>query len=107
VGLRQSIADNKGCYPGQEVIEKIISLGAPARRIALIEGQGPAPRPGDAIFNVAEPATEVGQVTSVSAVDGRYSAIGMIRKIHAKDGLEVKLASDGRPARIVRVAPYA
>ena len=29
LGLRAAIADNKGCYPGQEVIEKIISLGSP------------------------------------------------------------------------------
>ena len=37
VNLRNSIHDNKGCYPGQEVIEKIISLGSPARNLCLIE----------------------------------------------------------------------
>ena len=43
VGLRQAIADHKGCYPGQEVIEKIISLGSPPRRLTRIEGEGNVP----------------------------------------------------------------
>src|SRR5690606_34194147 len=55
VGLKDSIADSKGCYPGQEVIEKIIALGSPARRLARIDGHGAAPAPGDKILNLAEP----------------------------------------------------
>lgn len=36
INLRAAIHDQKGCYPGQEVIEKIISLGSPARRLCLL-----------------------------------------------------------------------
>jgi len=38
VNLRSAIHDQKGCYPGQEVVEKIISLGSPAKKLCLLEG---------------------------------------------------------------------
>lgn len=40
IGLQDSISENKGCYPGQEVIEKIISLGSPARKLSLLQFKG-------------------------------------------------------------------
>ncbi|MBC7396281.1 MAG: hypothetical protein H7333_02465 [Bdellovibrionales bacterium] len=36
INLRAVVHDQKGCYPGQEVIEKIISLGSPAKRLCLL-----------------------------------------------------------------------
>lgn len=36
LNLRSAIADQKGCYPGQEVIEKIIAIGSPAKRLCLV-----------------------------------------------------------------------
>lgn len=36
LGLTGAIADQKGCYPGQEVIEKIIAIGSPAKRLCLV-----------------------------------------------------------------------
>src|SRR5690606_38294587 len=87
IGLREGIADNKGCYPGQEVIEKIISLGSPARRLARVDGQGAKPAPGSKVFNEAEPPAEVGEITSsVEVTPGRFEALALVRKIHAKDG---------------------
>ena len=106
LGLRDSISENKGCYPGQEVIEKIISLGAPSRRLAKIQGKGHAPVPGEKIFNLAEPPGEVGHVTSVTHFDGSFTALGLIRKIHAKEGLQIKLSSGGEGA-ITQLSSYA
>ena len=37
VNLKSAVADQKGCYPGQEVIEKIISLGSPAKRLCMVQ----------------------------------------------------------------------
>ena len=106
IGLKDSIADNKGCYPGQEVIEKIVALGAPARRLALIEGHGQIPVSGDKILNSAEPPSEVGQVTSVThEASGNFYALGVLRKTHAKEGLEVKFGT-GSAGKVVRIAPY-
>jgi len=106
IGLTDAVAINKGCYPGQEVIEKISALGSPAKRLARIDGEGQAPKPGEKIMNVAEPPTEVGEVTSSIQVGKQFSALGMIRKIHAKEGLQVQF-DQGISASIVRVAPYA
>ena len=71
VGLTDAIASNKGCYPGQEVIEKIVSLGSPAKRLALIDlsaDTGATPlHAGDVLMNTGEPASEVGALTTVLA----------------------------------------
>jgi folate-binding protein YgfZ len=107
LGLVDAIAQNKGCYPGQEVIERIIALGSPARRLSLATGSGAAPTPGTKILNLAEPPAEVGVVTSAANLpNGRFEVLGMMKKIHAKEGLEVRFA-DGTQARIDRVANYA
>ncbi len=37
LGLEEIIHENKGCYPGQEVIEKIISKGGVPRHLCLIQ----------------------------------------------------------------------
>lgn len=105
VGLKDAIAENKGCYPGQEVIEKIISLGAPAKRLIRIDGSGPVPARGEKILNLADPAAEVGEVTSVAETSTGFVALGIVRKIHAKEGLEVRFTT-GSQGTVARVAPY-
>ena len=111
-GLREAISDNKGCYPGQEVIEKIVSLGSPARRLARIDGKGPAPTAGQSIFGAAAeataaPAPEVGRVTSVIATDDGFQALGFLRKTHAREGAEVQFAAGAATrARIALVPEY-
>lgn len=108
VGLRDAIAENKGCYPGQEVIERIVALGAPARRLARLDGQGEPPTAGEPVLNMAEPPIEVGVVTSVVTCEGRFSALAMIRKIHAKEGLPVRFSNHLRSeGSVVKIAPYA
>lgn len=108
VGLKDGIADNKGCYPGQEVIEKIVALGSPPRRLVKIEGPGEPPRPGDPILNLANPPAEIGTITSSAPLGDRYCALGLIKKIHAKEDLPVRFS---RPQNlegvIVKIAPYA
>lgn len=97
-GYREGIAENKGCYPGQEVIEKIISIGSPARRLVRVEGEGEPPAPGAKLSNLAEPPSEVGEITSSAARGKDFVALGYVRKIHAKPGLEITVG--GRRARI-------
>lgn len=93
IGLRDGVAENKGCYPGQEVIERIISLGSPAKRLCLVELNekevGELPQP---LMNDADPAQEVGTLTSVLPTDPKGLRLGLalIKKIHAKEGLRLK-----------------
>lgn len=97
VGLRLAIADNKGCYPGQEVIEKIIALGAPARRLCLMEFTTEAPAPGSVLTMKGE---EVGKITSSQATH----ALALLRKTYATPGLSIR--SGDLSATILKVAPY-
>src|SRR6185437_13481206 len=74
VGLKNAISDNKGCYPGQEVIERIVSLGSPARRLARVDGTGPAPAPGEIVRAGDQ---DIGQVTSVTKTGSGFQALAM------------------------------
>lgn len=107
VGLHEAIAGNKGCYPGQEVIEKIISLGSPARRLVKIVGQGPAPSVGEQIRTADAAHAEVGQVTSVAQTEQGFELLTLVRKNHAKEGLEVTFSANPETrAKLVQIAPY-
>ena len=109
LGLRFAIADNKGCYPGQEVIEKIVSLGSPAKRLALLSGSGPRPAPGALL--ATEEGADAGVVTSASPREGEgFSALALLRKNAATEGKVLKLApAPGAAAidlTIERIADY-
>jgi len=107
VGLHEAIAGNKGCYPGQEVIEKIISLGSPARRLVKIVGQGSAPAVGELIQTADAAHAEVGQVTSVAQTGQGFELLTLVRKNHAKEGLEVTFSANPETrAKLVQIAPY-
>jgi folate-binding protein YgfZ len=111
IGLRGAIAEQKGCYPGQEVIEKIISLGSPPKRLVRIEGSATSPQAGDPILNLSDPPLEIGRVTSVtsasgdhgSQASGNFVVLGIVKKIHAKDGLPVQFQSSAQ-GKIMQVS---
>lgn len=89
----QAINDNKGCYPGQEVVERIRSMGQSPRRLLLLRSNsGSAPKPGEAILTTAgEPA---GVLTSVAAHEGEgWVALGFIKKLYAKPDATFKVGS--------------
>jgi len=84
VNLKIAIADQKGCYPGQEVIEKIVAIGSPARKLCLVEGNAPS----DIVLPVVllnDKHEEVGKLTSYS--DGVGLAI--VKRTSLKEGSEL------------------
>ncbi len=105
IGLRHGIAENKGCYPGQEVIERILALGAPARRLVKIEGHGLLPFPGEKILSIQDPPLEIGELTSVSRENGTFMGLGLVKKLFANVGASVRL-KNGSIATLTKVAPY-
>ncbi len=109
VGLKDAIAENKGCYPGQEVIERIVSLGSPARRLSRIEGKLAAgqtsPSPGEKVLNDATPPAEIGEISSSYREGDHYVALALLRKIHAKIGLPITCAS-GVSGTVAQVSAY-
>jgi len=112
LGLAEAVSRDKGCYPGQEVLERIVSSGSPARRLAMIEGEGNLPEPGDVIVSDPGPeasSTEIGEFTTVVKIPELpgFVALGLVRKIYAKQGFQVRFGPLLNPAVITRIAPYA
>lgn len=103
VGLGGAIAPNKGCYPGQEVIEKVISLGSPARRLVRIEGEGSPAEQAEVLDTSTHMA--IGRITTLSPAGGKFRALAIVRKTHAKEGADVLVAPKIH-GRITAVAPY-
>jgi folate-binding protein YgfZ len=81
INLQIAIHDQKGCYPGQEVIEKIIAIGSPAKRLCLVklisETKSDLPLPLDLDF---------GKLTSFTHPYG----LAIVRKTHITPGTSLK-----------------
>ena len=79
---------NKGCYRGQETVAKLINLGRPPRRLALLYLEGPVdelPAHGDAV-KLGERA--VGVVTSaVRHFEDGPLALALLRRNVAPDAV--------------------
>ncbi len=101
VGLPDAISGNKGCYPGQEVIEKIISLGAPAKRLVQIEGTGTFPAVGSVLTSEQ---TEAGSITTVAPTMHGFIALAIVKKLFAKEGQV--LSSSNNTVTVMKIAPY-
>ncbi|MEK7690116.1 MAG: hypothetical protein AAB425_03755 [Bdellovibrionota bacterium] len=83
LGAGDGVAGNKGCYPGQEVIEKMISLGAPPRRLVRLSlADGVSIPDGTPVTTEADSAPRVGTVST--CVEGQ--ALAVLQKICAKPG---------------------
>jgi len=97
IPLEAGLADralnfNKGCYPGQEVICRINSLGAPARRLMRLSiAADAAPEPASLLFRNGK---EVGYITSAvrSQRLGYVVALGYVGKRHCDKGTELQIA---------------
>lgn len=98
---------NKGCYVGQEIVERIRSRGNVHRTFAgfqfeqQVKENSETVKPGSKIL-IGE--KEVGEITSVADVPAasgeRTIALGYIRREHSAPGHVVVIA--GLPARVAR-----
>jgi folate-binding protein YgfZ len=90
----------KGCYVGQEIVERIRSRGNVHRIFVGLEVQGDAPAAGGKIIAGDK---EVGEVTSVARVPfpagERTLALGYVRREFAEPGTEVKIGECGATVR--------
>jgi len=77
----RALSFNKGCYLGQEIVERIHSRGSVHRHLRQLELNGPVPAAGTEL--TMEGGTAAGQITSAAeiALAGGYRvfALGMIR----------------------------
>jgi folate-binding protein YgfZ len=82
----RALSFSKGCYLGQEIVERIRSRGNVHRHLRHLELSGPAPAPGAELFGPGdtETAKSAGHITSAAelplAGTSRVFALGMIRE---------------------------
>ncbi len=103
--LDRSIAENKGCYPGQEVIARIQNRGHVNRLLVQLVFEGQAiPLRGDLIVSGDR---EVGWITSATWSLARNAplALGYLRREIAKKDEIVQVARDANriQARVVEL----
>ncbi len=90
---------NKGCYVGQEIVERIRSRGAVHRKFTGFKVAGPPPAPGT---KVQVQGKDVGEITSsalIQASEGDAAvALGYMRREFGAPGKELEIA--GSSARV-------
>ncbi len=86
---------NKGCYVGQEIVERIRSRGAVHRKFTGFVADGPIPIAAGTRILAGE--KEVGEITSTSCVQlngrGKTVALGYIRREVGVPGREVTIGT--------------
>jgi tRNA-modifying protein YgfZ len=94
----------KGCYIGQEIVERIRSRGHVNRLLVKLEVEGEAPLAGGT--KVMAGAVEAGEITSsaFSPALGRVAALAYVRAQYAVDA--TVLQAGGRAAVAVSPEPY-
>jgi folate-binding protein YgfZ len=84
---------NKGCYIGQEIVERIRSRGNVHRKFTGFLVSGPPPSPGTKIQVEAKDVGEITSSASIPTTQGdRAVALGYIRRELAIPGKEVPIA---------------
>jgi folate-binding protein YgfZ len=97
-----AVSYNKGCYIGQEVLNRIHTIGHVNRKLVglrLSAGTSALPRRGDKLLRDGK---EIGVITSaVCSPVFAHIALGFVRREYAETGTEVQLPN----GTIARVAP--
>lgn len=93
MGLRDRVCSfTKGCYIGQEVINRMDTMGRVNKRLLGLASDGPL-RAGDAVF---VDDTQVGVVGSVAKRGDGSVALSILRKAAWEPGLTVSIQSGDR-----------
>ncbi len=104
-GQEHALNFTKGCYIGQEIVERIRSRGNVHRTLIGLEIQGEPQPPGAKIFADGK---EVGEITSAARVpfaDGeRTLALGYLRREAATPGAMVRV---GEQSATVQEIPFS
>jgi len=104
-GQQHALNFSKGCYIGQEIVERIRSRGNVHRTFIGLEVEGEPPQPGTA---VRAEDKDVGEITSAARVpfpEGeRTLALGYLRREVANPGTTVQV---GEHSATVNALPFA
>ncbi|MBK5292489.1 MAG: folate-binding protein YgfZ [Acidobacteriia bacterium] len=104
VRLMHGVHSNKGCYLGQEIVERVRSRGQVNRQLAGLQLETQqAPSPGTTL---SHQGAGVGAITSAaySPALGRVVALGFVRSASAAPNTMLDAA--GIPARVTAAVPH-
>jgi aminomethyltransferase len=101
----QALNFNKGCYVGQEIVERIRSRGSVHRKFTGFRLSEPPPPPG---ARIQAQGKDIGEITSSATIPGSQVdqpvALGYIRREFSTPGKEVHI--DGHSATVADL-PFA
>ncbi len=107
LGLRDSLLSfDKGCYVGQEVINRMDTMGKATRKLRglALAGDG-LPAPG---ATVAIGGKASGRVGSAAAVGGRHLALAVVQRAGWEPGTAVEVTQDDRSwSGTIEALPFA
>jgi aminomethyltransferase len=91
-GLRERgfVAENKGCYVGQEIVARIKTYGHVNRVLVRLDVAGAVPGPGAKVFFEGE---ECGAVTSAAAGPAGAVALAYVKRPRSAPGTALTVAS--------------
>jgi folate-binding protein YgfZ len=103
VNLAADVHLAKGCYPGQEALQRLITYNSVRRRLALVGGSGAPPATP---AGLACEGARAGALTSATrAGTDRWIGLAVIRNEDAEAGHALEL--DGRAVAIAEAFPVA
>jgi glycine cleavage system T protein len=94
-GLLNAISFNKGCYLGQEIVERARSRGRVNwKLVGLTIESNEVPAKGDRLLADGK---DIGEITSASSSPslGRVIGMGYVRREHSEPGMKLTLGSGG------------
>lgn len=97
VGMEHAISFTKGCYLGQEVVERATARGHVNRKLRGLQIQGDTPPPsGEKLYHGTQ---EVGWITSaVASPRFRHPiALGYVRREYLAPGTQLRIDRQGKP----------
>ncbi|MEK6674749.1 MAG: glycine cleavage T C-terminal barrel domain-containing protein, partial [Planctomycetota bacterium] len=107
--LQWAVSFNKGCYLGQEVVERMRSRGVVARKLCGLFVEGGVLPPKETALIGPDGKTAVGKITSVcrSIALDRVIALGYVKSSHAIEGTTLQLNwNEGTAAGTVTPLPF-
>lgn len=100
--LQESVSFTKGCYPGQEVVARLITYSSLKRRLTVFEldRDVPTPEPG-MNYPAVDGGAPAGRLTSVARAFHRQAplALGYVRLDRAAPGTETFFTATDGPVR--------
>lgn len=94
VNLAHEVHLAKGCYTGQEALQRLVTYDSVRRRLVRFDGDGTPPSPQDVRAAEGEPGRAAGVLTSAAAMPGGgWVALAAVRK----DAAGPLCLADGTP----------